>query len=243
MRKRLPAAANHAWTDSPACQAGPAFRPHDLLWAQDWHGLVAHAALPFWVLKVRDAGDPVIAVVRREALSDPALVPVGLRGSNRSQRLGVLLQRAAVVHCVSPEMLIDCVTPARQFDPDASRVIAALDRMAPLLNASGLCWGPTGSLGYALATGLPALHSASDIDLLVRAPFPLFAWQAQLLHAAQASSACQVDMQIDTGRGGFSFAEWAKGGSVLLKTDFGPFLTRNPWNLTGRVDAVASKAA
>jgi len=242
MEKRLPAAASHARTGSPAREAASAFRPHDLLWAQDWHGLLAHVALPSWVVEARHAGDPVIAVVRREALNDPALVAVGLRGRERSQRLGVRLQRAAVLHCVSPEMLIDFAAPGRPSDPAASRAISALGRIAPLLDASGLFWGPTGSLGYALATGLPALHSASDIDLLVRAPFPLSARQAQLLHAALASSACLVDMQIDTGHGGFSFAEWNRGGSVLLKTDFGPFLTSDPWNRTSRADAVASKA-
>lgn len=34
-------------------------------------------------------------------------------------------------------------------------------------------WGVTGSTGYALATEIPVLHAASDLDLLIRAPQPL----------------------------------------------------------------------
>lgn len=33
--------------------------------------------------------------------------------------------------------------------------------------------GITGSTGYALATGLPVIHAASDLDLLIRARQPL----------------------------------------------------------------------
>jgi len=52
-----------------------------------------------------------------------------------------------------------------------------------------------------------------------------------LLNALQSSSLCRIDIQIDTGNGGFSFAEWvARRKTVLLKTGIGPVLTANPWN-------------
>lgn len=242
MQSRFPAAADLLPAAPPPCQAVAVFRPHDLLWTQDWHGLVFADPVPPWAVQARNAGQPAVVVVRRDRTGDPALLPVGLRGVDRSQRLGALLQRAAVAHWVSPEKLARAPAPGWPPDPGAAKVFATLERISPLLDASGLVWGPTGSLGYTLATGLPALHCGSDIDLLVRAPSPLSAPQARLLHAAAASDGCRVDLQVDTGRGGFSFTEWSRGGAVLLKTDVGPFLTADPWGRDGWLDRLYAEA-
>ncbi|MDX3895093.1 phosphoribosyl-dephospho-CoA transferase MdcG domain-containing protein [Pusillimonas sp.] len=120
---------------------------------------------------------------------------------------------------------------------------AALLDVFPAMAAIGLPWGPTGGLGFALATGLPVLHEGSDIDLLVRAPAPLSQGQVRALAAVVERSERPVDLQIDTGQGGFSFKEWAgcdpqragpphgRGGlrRVLLKTGAGPVLVQDPW--------------
>lgn len=120
---------------------------------------------------------------------------------------------------------------------------AALLDVFPAMAGIGLPWGPTGGLGFALATGLPVLHEGSDIDLLVRAPAPLSQEQVLALAAVVERSERPVDLQIDTGRGGFSFKEWAgcvpqragpphgRGGRrrVLLKTGAGPVLVQDPW--------------
>jgi phosphoribosyl-dephospho-CoA transferase len=51
-------------------------------------------------------------------------------------------------------------------------------------------------------------------------------------------------MQIDTGHGGFAFAEWRRNaGRVLLKTDAGPFMTDDPWDLAGCLDARGAELA
>ena len=110
--------------------------------------------------------------------------------------------------------------------------IIALAELAPHLDATGLCWGPTGSAGYALATGLPVLHAQSDLDLVIRAPAPLTVAQRAMLDTLMALASCRVDMQIDTGRGAFSFAEWAANrGRILVKTDGGPLLVGDPWEV------------
>ena len=90
-------------------------------------------------------------------------------------------------------------------------------------------WGITGSTGYALATGIPVIHAASDLDLLIRAPQPLSRdalekWQQQL-----AGGLCRADTQVDTPRGGFALNEWLRDGKALLKTSQGPQLVRDPW--------------
>jgi phosphoribosyl-dephospho-CoA transferase len=50
--------------------------------------------------------------------------------------------------------------------------LVALAAAAPWLDALGLPWGPVGGIGFELATGIPVLTAASDVDLLVRAAGP-----------------------------------------------------------------------
>jgi phosphoribosyl-dephospho-CoA transferase len=101
--------------------------------------------------------------------------------------------------------------------------------LAPRLQALGLAWGPVGGAGFWLASGLPVLRPTSDLDLLVRAPDPLAPATVAALAALQRDAACRIDIQVDTGRGGFALMEYARGGMVMLKTDCGPQLSSDPW--------------
>lgn len=200
-------------------------RPHDLLWLSDPKALMplAPAPRPAWATADWMALAPV--VVRRQKLDDWRLLPVGLRGRERNQRLAACVPRDAVTHIVSPEMLAQASGIPLDFP-----ALEALATVRPLLDALGVPWGPTGGVGFALATGLPVLHAASDLDLLLRAASPLDRAQNDLLAALLHGTACRIDLQIDTGLGAFSFAEWLAGrGRVLLKTDNGPLLLRDPW--------------
>lgn len=205
-------------------------RPHDLLWVTSRKALISDAALPGWAISGRLAHAPV--VVRRARPEDPALVPIGLRGETRSQRWRAYVHRDAVLRVVRPETLAASRAWQNRLTLQRFAAIAALHELAPRLDSTGLCWGPTGSTGFTLATGLTVLHAGSDLDLVVRAPAPLTPAQAAALCAVLAGSPCRVDMQVDTGHGAFSFAEWAGGqGRVLLKTDTGPLLTGDPWQV------------
>ena len=203
------------------------YQPHDLLWIRGLHALACAEALPEWVGAARLAKAPV--VVRREQLADPMLVPVGVRGETREQRLRCHVHHDAVLRSMRPEQLLSGAVWQNRVALPRFAVVAALEALMPSLDATGLCWGPTGSMGFSLATGIPVIHADSDLDLVVRAPVRLTAVQAELLHAAIEQAPCRVDMQIDTGHGGFSFAEWTRGKGVLLKTGAGPMLTDDPW--------------
>lgn len=195
-------------------------RAHDLLWAS---GLPEESPMPAWLDGAWLQAAPLVV---RRASTAPGRIPVGLRGLLRSERHGFDIDAAAVVRRVTPEML------ARIPLPDfPSAALDALRLVAPLLDATGWAWGPTGGAGFALASGLPVLRADSDLDLLLRIAAPPDAAQAEALRAIAASvTACRLDLQIDTGSGGFAYAEWAAGrGRVLLKTDHGPVLTATPW--------------
>ena len=199
-----------------------AWRAHDLLWVS---GLPAGAPLPAWLDAAWLAAAPL--VVRRASCA-PGRIPVGVRGRLRSERQACEVDAAAVVRRVTPEMV------ARMPMPDfPSAALDALRQVAPLLDATGWAWGPAGGVGFALASGLPVLRADSDLDLVLRMAAPPDAAQAEALRAIAATvTACRLDLQIDTGHGGFAYAEWAAGrGRVLLKTDRGPVLTATPWEL------------
>jgi phosphoribosyl-dephospho-CoA transferase len=203
------------------------FRPHDLVWLDRSDAFQAAGELPAWLDGAWLARAPL--VVRRAAVS-AGRVPVGARGLQRNARCAGHAQAGAVVRHVSPAMLAqslpDCVDRAAAALP----CVAALLSLAPRLDALGVDWGPAGGTGFWLASGLPVLRPSSDLDLLVRAPTRLDPAIVAALCALQEAARCRLDIQVDTGIGGFALAEYTGGARrTLLKTAHGPRLLADPW--------------
>jgi phosphoribosyl-dephospho-CoA transferase len=88
-------------------------------------------------------------------------------------------------------------------------------------------WGPTGSVGFELATGAATATADSDLDLVVRAPLltPRVLTRLVELHARLKGVSVRVDCQIETVGGAIALAELASAASeVLVKTNAGPTL-------------------
>jgi phosphoribosyl-dephospho-CoA transferase len=212
--------------------AASAYRPHDLLHVQGAESFVPAGARPGWLGAALAAGAPLVV---RRALAAPGIVPAGARGLRRNERCAGEVAAARVTSCTTPDMLARAVLAGTGPAHDGQRpvaglpCIAALRDLAPRLSALGLDWGPAGGAGFWLASGLPVLRPTSDLDLLVRAPAPLSPALVAALGAMQATAPCRIDIQVDTGRGGFALAEYARGGKVMLKTAAGPMLLSDPW--------------
>jgi phosphoribosyl-dephospho-CoA transferase len=162
--------------------------------------------------------------VRRETTTD-GIVPVGARGLVRSERCTGYVARADVVSVLTPRALAGRIGGV----PDDPPCLAVLRALAPRLDALDVDWGPAGGTGYFLACGLPVLRETSDLDLLVRLPRRPAPALLAALCALQDGQPCRLDIQVDTGAGGFALAELARGGRVLLKTNDGPRLVADPW--------------
>ena len=195
-------------------------RPHDLLFPRGPDAFRSDGERPAWL----DAAAPL--VVRREA-TPPGIVPVGARGLARNERCQGYLALEDIADVVTPRMLAGSL--AHRPPAAALPAIAALLALAPRLDALDVDWGPAGGAGYWLACGLPVLRPTSDLDLVVRLPRRPAAHVLAALAALPDGQPCRIDVQIDTGAGGFALMEYLRGGRVLLKTGTGPRLVADPW--------------
>ncbi len=202
-------------------------RPHDLLWVSGTPVAVDGAPLPDWARAACRQGAPV--VVRRAPRGTGGAVPVGLRGGARYERCAATVAARAVVRVATPESLAAMAAVIAHDAPFAA--LRALRALAPALDGFGWPWGPTGGAGFALASGRPVLHADSDLDLVVRMPHAPPAAQCERLARLLDAAACRIDLQIDTGHGGFALRDWlASPRRTLLKTDHGPRLVADPWS-------------
>ncbi|HCR3977221.1 malonate decarboxylase holo-ACP synthase [Citrobacter koseri] len=196
-------------------------RPHDLIWLNARSAL--EGVTESWVDDVWHTRLPV--VVRRD-VDAQGRIPVGVRGIKRDQRAAGWAQPDAITRVCTPESLVDLQMLLRSpfiSQPPVQVALLLTQQAWPWT------WGITGSTGYALATGLPVIHAASDLDLLIRARQPLSRellekWRQQL-----TGGLCRADTQVETPHGAFALNEWLRDGKALLKTSQGPRLVSDPW--------------
>lgn len=168
-------------------------------------------------------------VVRRDT-AKYGRVPVGIRGNSRSQRFPAFLPKHAIIEKVEPEDLIEqrlWKTSTRRSQIEAFNF---LDKLIEIYSAYSLSWGPTGSVGFELASGVPTAHVGSDLDVVIRTPRRLGQSVAHELIKLHNSFPVRIDVQLETPLGAVSLVEYARGtGSMLLRTDIGPRLVKDPW--------------
>ncbi|MDR3413861.1 MAG: malonate decarboxylase holo-ACP synthase [Formivibrio sp.] len=201
------------------------FQPHDLLWLQPKAEVLTDAPLPSWATELLSIGMPV--VVRRAPRVDSA-IPVGLRGASRGLRFPAHVEASSIARFAKPETLIAAGSTLAETRMRLPALMAFCELCQRL--PSTLAWGPTGSVGFELATGCPSVSNTSDLDIVLRAPHALGRDQALEMLKYFSDLPCRCDVQLDTPNGGVSLLEWARGSKqVLLKTDGGPKLVVNPW--------------
>lgn len=196
------------------------------------HDLILFVAEPYREVlpKWADCVDGLAwAVIRRDRASGGGVVAAGVRGRRRAERQAVDVNRRDIIRDVSPENLVS-LSLTRSTNPGICR---ALDILSS--NASSWfgqrAWGPSGSVGFELATGLPVITAASDLDMILRASQYLSAEEARSILAVLATLPCQVDCLVETDGGAVALADWAacRDRDVLFRTSTGPRLVRDPW--------------
>lgn len=207
--------------------------PHDLLTFNKISDLVlGENPLPEWA---KDSLAKAKIVVVRRGEIDNNLIPVGIRGFQRNERLACFLKKEQVVNCYSPDYFIKKqlwkeLPPARQNLPQ----FQALIKMVPLLKE--FKWGIGGSVAYEMASGMKIVKNnsehISDLDVILSATKEISVSQARELLRKINLYGVHADVQVVHGQKGFSLEEYAAGRNkkVLIKTATGPILVENPWN-------------
>ena len=186
-------------------------RPHDLVRITPRAVARIAASAPQWA--ARSLLATPWAVVRRARV--PGAVAVGIRGERREERFATAVQSDEIVCVMTPEALL-AQAPTRRLD-----AFVALAAVARAGREHGLCVGPTGSAGFELATGMPAVSVGSDLDVVVRAQpsDPALRRFADALRGL----AVRTDVEVAFGEDyGVALEEALREGPMLLKTPDGP---------------------
>lgn len=210
---------------------------HDLIRLREPTAVTTDGPIPPWV-------EPALrrtpwVVVRRGRIRAGGM-PVGVRGGTRSERFAAWLALADVAERRSPEALWDGVenrpgvglATLTTMRIEAAPALAALVRVAPLLTRRGYRWGPGGSVGFELATGVATAAASSDLDVVLRQDRRLGPDEARALHAVlvEAAAPARIDALLETPSGGVSLADLAAASPrVLVRTLDGVRLAADPW--------------
>jgi phosphoribosyl-dephospho-CoA transferase len=200
---------------------------HDLLRLRNAGDFVSRDPVPAWV---KESLSPIPWVVVRRAPMEGEFVPVGVRGESRSDRSAGFIHLSSIAECLRPHQLIASRAWERAVRRDILPAIRVLPFIEEILRASDLHWGPVGSIGFELATGIQVAHPTSDLDLVVRLPdFLIPPATARNLVAILQEIEVRVDLLCEGAEGAISFREYISGApNLLLRSVDGPRLIANP---------------
>jgi phosphoribosyl-dephospho-CoA transferase len=209
------------------------FETHALLRIADGRALTGVDALPAWAWAALRRAPWVVV---RRAGTQHDLIPVGVRGSRRSERLAAWLHSSAVLESLTPLEL--AARRAWHLPPRRVRLpaLAALERVESIMRDRQLAgaWGPCGSVAFELASRVATVTADSDLDLMVRAERELPRPVAAELAAALARLAVRADVLLELPHGAVALAEYAAAPvPLVLRTPDGPRLVQDPWVRTG----------
>jgi phosphoribosyl-dephospho-CoA transferase len=205
-------------------------RVHDLLALKPGRSVEAETTNPEWVRAALIQSRFVVA--RREA-APPGMIAVGVRGPSRDQRWAGFVANEAVHRVIGPGVLRSWnVDIARRSLPAIEALRYAEERLRPLM----LEWGPVGSVGFELATGLSVTRLESDLDLVIYALHPVPRDEVRCFWNVLDVAPARIDVRLETPVGGFSLEEYVRNGQgrVLLHMPTGPILTDDPWRPSER---------
>lgn len=168
-------------------------------------------------------------VVVRRAGAPTGMIAVGVRGDTRSARWGGFTHQNAVKQVVEPNELLGLLrtsTVANRTPP-----IELLEKVIERWQGLTLPWGPTGSVGFELASGYRVTTPHSDLDIAIRAPHWLSVELGRSLWERVMGLRPKVDVRVETSECGFALEEYVRRLStrILLHYPGGARVGDDPW--------------
>lgn len=202
-------------------------RVHDLLQLDSDSLHSTYIGAPSWVRQTLTAC-PWVVVRRAEAPA--AQIAVGVRGTLRSERWGCFILKDMIRQLLKPCQLL-AFAQSSALSP-RTPPFTTLQQLIERWRGLTLPWGPTGSVGFELATGWPVTTSSSDLDVAIRANVRISLEQARSLYECTTGLETKVDIRVETPVCGFSLEEFAGRGpaAILLRVPRGIVLAKDPWS-------------
>ena len=199
-------------------------RPHDLLWIAEDSELFSEPQ-PVWV---RDTLRRMPVAVVRRAEAPAGFAAVGIRGRSRELRFATFVKLRHVKNLQTPESLAS----ERGWHESLAAIPPHLREALTLFNELSVrqkfVWGPVGSVGYQLATGLPVTTGESDVDVLIRCQVPPAPSMLSALRNVARKSMNRLDVILEGPPGAVALEE-LHSRDVLLKTSRGPRIAAFTW--------------
>ena len=167
-------------------------------------------------------------VVVRRAAAPQGFIAVGVRGEKRHERWGGLVRLERIAERTRPwDLRTRTISNERVSLP----AMQALRHLETELSQLPLQWGPGGSVGYEIASGVSTATLRSDLDLIIRAPVRLELALAKDILATINTAPARVDARVETLSCGFSLQEYCSDTTrkILVHTPTGYALSDDPW--------------
>ena len=202
-------------------------KTHDLLKIKDIDEFLKDLQQNNWINEaIRRA--PFV-VVRRSILTS-SLIPVGIRGFERSQRFAASLSYNNISDKISPEQISKSKLWETNEHIKNTKIYNVLQSIDYILEQEGLSWGPTGSTGFELVSDMSTVNKNSDLDIIIRAKKTLDLNTAIRIKEKLDEIPFVIDSLIETPEGSISLIEYSKNiYPILLRTVNGPYLVNDPW--------------
>ncbi|KZL90256.1 malonate decarboxylase holo-ACP synthase [Clostridium magnum] len=201
---------------------------NDLLKIKDVSDLIGDFTDSTWINEAVK-GAPLVVVRCAPLIND--MVPVGIRGTNRSQRCAATILCSSIVKIITPEQLAEGKLWRTSKHIRETHIFKTLEAVDSILGSHDITWGPTGSVGFELASGVETVTPTSDLDVVIRVPSILSVKTGKDITKDLLTVPTKVDIQLETPKGSVALAEYARGDSpVLVRTVNGPKLVKNLWS-------------
>ncbi|HWK23619.1 MAG TPA: malonate decarboxylase holo-ACP synthase [Ureibacillus sp.] len=191
---------------------------HDIVQFETIQQLENPLSLPDWVNTAPASKN--YGVVRRMPIMNK-LLPIGLRGDSREKRHGAFIQEKNLIKVIPPTSLVESIGLFND------RIYySALYKMKNELEKHNLLWGPTGSVGFEMATSIHVTTPNSDIDICIyveQIEEELLVTVGKFLDSLEQ----RIDVQVEVPSiGAFLLSDYLKFGNTgfIVRTKFGPHL-------------------
>ncbi|HWL11502.1 MAG TPA: malonate decarboxylase holo-ACP synthase [Ureibacillus sp.] len=191
---------------------------HDLVQFETIADLENSLNVPDWVKHAPASQN--FGVVRRMPITNK-IIPIGLRGDTRDKRHGAFIDESKIVQIITPQSLVNRI---EQFKDQI--YYPALKDIKDEFEKHNLTWGPTGSVGFEIATGIPVTSPTSDIDICVYVD-EIDTEQLRVIGHFLESRNRRIDVQVEVPAiGAFVLNDYLKSAETgfIVRTKFGPHL-------------------